>query len=124
MRRVALEGFPAGDGPRFQLLKTPDHFKLTTLLAFPDGQRQSPIAFLEDHPVAHVAQPVEFALQAPLWNPAGRARGVHDALAPAHVDEPLVYQAVDQLGPAAPTMWISVQIALTSHEQAAALEIV
>src|SRR5207247_101011 len=61
MRRMAGEVAPAFDGARFQLFKRADDFEIAGLLIDPDGKGETPEAFLGDHPVAHVLEPIEFA---------------------------------------------------------------
>ena len=51
-----------------------------------DRQRQAPVALLADHPVVHVAEPVELALVAEVGDPADLVDDVHDLVAQARVD--------------------------------------
>ena len=82
-------------------------------VAHPDRQGQTPEAFLRDHPVAHVLEPIQFAGLA--VDRFGQERDLlddaHDLVAPFHVDEPLVDQAEKQLRLAAPAVRIAVRIA-------------
>src|SRR5205807_603541 len=61
--RMTFELFPAGNGQFLQLILTADDLEAATLWAVVDGQSQSPVAFLRDHPVVHIAQPVQFTLK-------------------------------------------------------------
>ena len=83
MRRMPDEFGPAFDGALFQFFARTDHFEVAAVLAIEDGQRQTPVALLADHPVVHVAQPVEFALLAEVGNPADVVGDVHHRLAQA-----------------------------------------
>src|SRR5258708_17912649 len=94
---MALKLFPAGYSSFFQLVLAADDLECTALLTIIDRQSQSPVALLGDHPVVHVAQPVQFALQAKGWNPGCLARSLHDLvtqLVPG--DVPFVDQAQAQ----------------------------
>jgi serine protease inhibitor ecotin len=61
---------PTLDGARFEFYIVADNLIVPTMIACPKGQRQAPIAFLADHPIMHVAQPIQLALQAERWDPA------------------------------------------------------
>ena len=125
MRRVALELFPAGNGALTQLVATADHVEPLAALAVPDGQRQAPVALLGDHPVVHVAQPVELALKAEVGDPADLARDVHQHWAQLFdVDVPLVYQPEDQLGTAPPAVWVAVLVWLRPEQDLLAAQVV
>ena len=93
-----------------------------------DRQRQAPVALLADHPVAHVAQPVELALVAEAGDPADPVDDLHDLVAQArvdllagqrvarlvvdrpHADEPLVDEAEEQRRAAAPAVRVAVAV--------------
>ena len=98
--------------------------KLPHDCALIDRQRQTPVALLGDHPVVHVGEPVELALQAETRDPADLARDVHHRLAQVvHADEPLVDQPEDEIGAAAPADGIAVLVLLGPVEQALCFEI-
>ena len=106
-----------------------------------DRQREPPVALLADHPVVHVAQPVELALVAEVGDPADLVDDLHDLVAEAgvdlllgqrlarlvveraHADEPLVDEAEDERRPAAPAMRVAVGDGLEPVEAALALEV-
>ena len=124
VRRVSFQLLPAGDGPLPQLVLVADDLEVTALLAFPDGQRQAPVALLGDHPVVHVAQPVQLPLQPEGGDPADLPRDVHDVVAQlVHGDEPLVHQPEDELGAAAPADRIAVRVVFYAVEQPFLLQI-
>ncbi len=58
---MVVQHVQAARGALLQLIVTADDLKIAALRALPDGQRQSPITLLADHPVVHVAQPVHLA---------------------------------------------------------------
>ena len=119
MRRVALELFPTRHGPLLQLVFAADDLERAALRAVVDGQRQSPVAFLGDHPVVHVAQPVHLAFQAEGWDPPGLTDHAHDLVAQLiHRDVPLIHQAEDQFRLTTPADGIAVFVALRAVEQA------
>ena len=74
VRRVPGERLPALDRaiPEFGL--TADDVDVAAGRALIDGKRQSPVALLGDHPVVHVRQPVELAIQTEARMP-GRSGG-------------------------------------------------
>ncbi len=122
MRRVALESIPAFHGFRFQLLAAADHREMLARAADPDGQGESPEALLRDHPVVHVAQPVQLAGFAIRRNPLDGGHHALDAVAPVHADEPFVHRTEDQLLFAAPAMRIDVRIPLARHQESGGLQ--
>ena len=96
-----------------QLILTADDLKAATLWAVVDGQSQSPVAFLRDHPVIHIAQPVQFTLKAEGRYPVDLAYDIHDLVTKLlHRDEPLINEAEDQFGFTAPARWVAVLIVL------------
>src|SRR5258708_7605956 len=116
---MALKLFPAGYSSFFQLVLAADDLECTALLTIIDRQSQSPVALLGDHPVVHVAQPVQFALQAKGWNPGGLARYIHDLVTQlVHGDVPFVDQAEDQFCLTTPADRIAVLIVLWAVKQA------
>ena len=78
---MALEFLPPGDCLFFQFLLAADDLKGTALRAVVDGQCQPPVAFLGDHPIIHVTQPVQFTIQAKVGNPGDLADNIHDFVA-------------------------------------------
>ena len=86
VRRVALERVPALDRPLAQLLAAADDLDRAARAAVVDRQRQAPVALLADHPVVHVAEPVELALVAEVGDPADPVDDLHDLVAQAGVD--------------------------------------
>ena len=74
------------------------------------GKRQAPVALLADHPVAHVVQPVQLAVEGPTGEPADLPRDVLDLVPPRHVDVPLVHVAEQQRRLAPPAMRIAVRV--------------
>ena len=125
MGRVSVERVPAGLRLLFKLFATTDDVKVAARATFPDGQRQSPIALLGDHPVAHVAKPIQLALHAPRGNPSRLLGGGHDFLAQlrVHVDEPLVDEAIGELLFASPAVRIAVDVPLLGEENFTLLQI-
>ena len=75
---MTFELFPAGNGQFLQLILTADDLEAATLWAVVDGQSQSPVAFLRDHPVVHIAQPVQFTLKTEGRYPVDLAYDIHD----------------------------------------------
>ena len=110
-------------------------------VALPDGQRQPPVALLADHPVVHVAQPVHLAGMAESGIQLDLVDHIHDLVAQAalfflrghllarfvvqfaHADEPLVHQAEDQLGVAAPADRVAVGVRFDLVEHALSLQV-
>ncbi len=126
MRRVAVELVPAGDGALPQRVARLDHLPGIAVGAGPDRQRQAVVALLADHPVGHVPEPVELALlQADARRQPGGPPGRVAQLGPQriHGDEPLVDQAEDDLGAAAPADRVRVAVLLAGHQQPLALEV-
>src|SRR5438132_7135403 len=115
---MTFELFPAGNGQFLQLILPADDLEAATLWAVVDGQSQSPVAFLRDHPVVHIAQPVQFALKTKGRYPVDLAYDIHDLVTKLlHRDEPLINEAEDQLGFTAPARWVAVLIVLRAIEQ-------
>ncbi len=141
MRGVALEILPACDGPLVELVAPTDDLDRAARRAVVDRQRQAPIALLADHPVVHVAEPVELALVAEVRDPADLVDHVHDLVAEAgvdllggqrrawlvvertHADEPLVDETEDERRPAAPAVRVAVGDRLEPVEAVLALEV-
>ena len=113
MRRVAVELLPALDGALVQLLAAADHLEVAAVVADVDRQRQAPVALLGDHPVFHVAQPVQLAIKPKAGIQRHRLDDADQPLAQLmHRDEPLVHQAEDQFGAAAPAVRIDMLVRL------------
>ncbi len=124
MRRMPHEFGPAFNGAFFQFFARADHIEVAAVLAIVDRQRQAVVALLADHPVVHVAQPVELALFAEVGNPADVVGHVHHRLAQAvHADVPLVDEAEDQRRIAAPADWIAVHVIVEPIEAPLHLEV-
>ena len=83
MGRMALERLPALDGALAQLLAAADDLHRAARRAVVDRQRQPVVALLGDHPVAHVAEPVELPLVAESGDPADLVDDLHDLVAEA-----------------------------------------
>ena len=115
MGGVVFERFPALDRTGLQFLAAADHVHPAAGAAVVDRQRQPPVALLADHPVVHVAEPVELPLVAEVRDPADLVDHVHDLVAQAgvdllrgqrfarlvvdraHADEPLVDETEDEV---------------------------
>ena len=124
-----------------ELVAPADHVDRAARAALVDRQRQPPVALLADHPVAHVAQPVELALVAEIGDPADVVDDVHDLVAQAgvdllggqrlarrvvdraHADEPLVDEAEHERGAAAPAVRVAVLDRLEAVEPALAAQV-
>ena len=142
MGRVPLEDVPALDRPLVQLLAAADDLDRAAGRAVVDRQRQPPVALLADHPVVHVAEPVELALVPEVGDPADAVDDLHDLVAQArvdllrgerlarlvvdraHRDEPLVDEAEEQRRAAAPAVRVAVRVRLEVVEEPAPLEVV
>ena len=61
VRGMTLEVLPTAMARCLQFVLVADHIVMPAVFAYPDRQRQSPIALLADHPVVHIAQPVHLA---------------------------------------------------------------
>ena len=59
--RVSIEFIPTPNRALFQLITRTDHVNVIARIAFVDRQRETVVALLRDHPVLHVAEPVEFS---------------------------------------------------------------
>ncbi len=81
VRGVPFEFIPAFDRAFFQFVFIADHVVVAAVITDPDRQGQAPIAFLGDHPVVHIAQPVEFAFVTELGDPADLVDHIHDLVA-------------------------------------------
>ena len=139
--RVALERLPALDRALLELLATADDLDRAARRAVVDRQRQPPVALLADHPVVHVAEPVQLALVAEVRDPADLVDDVHDLVAQAgvdllpgqrlarlvvqrtHADVPLVDEAEDERRAAPPAVRVAVVDRLEPVEAALALEV-
>jgi len=116
---MAVEFLPALDGALLQLFTRSDHVEVPAGRALPDRQRKAPIALLGDHPVVHVPQPVELAVLAEIRDPADLVGDIHQRAAqPVHADVPLVDQAEDKRGRAAPALRVAVRVLLELVETA------
>ena len=107
-----------------QLVLAPDDGQVA-LGAHVERQRQAPVALARDAPVAHVAEPVLHALAVVRGRPLDGAVGLDHRL--AHLvrrDEPLVDDAEDQLGAAAPADRVAVRVGLLAEQPAVAAEVV
>ena len=115
--RVVLELLPALCGLLAQLVAAADHLDVAAGAGV-DRQGQAVVALLRDHPVGHVAQPVQLARQPELRDPADLPRHRHHRLAQlVHRDEPLVDEAEDQLAVAAPADGVAMAVLLGAIEQ-------
>ena len=141
VRRVPLERLPALDRALLELVAPADDLDRAARLAVVDRQRQAPVALLADHPVVHVAEPVELALVAEVGDPADLVDHVHDLVAEArvdllgrqrlarlvvqrtHADVPLVDEAEDERRPAPPAVRVAVVDRLEAVEPALALQV-
>ena len=141
VRRVALELLPALDGALLEFVAATDDLDSPAGRAVVDRQREPPVALLADHPVVHVAQPVELTLVAEVGDPADLVDDLHDLVAQAgvdlllgqrlarlvveraHADEPLVDEAEDERRAASPAMRVAVGDGLEPVEAALALEV-
>src|SRR5262249_55415380 len=65
-----LKRLPALDRARCEFMLITDDFIMATRHALPEGQGEPPVALFADHPIVHIAQPVEFALETKGRNPA------------------------------------------------------
>ena len=141
MRCVALEPFPTHDRASLQLLAAADDLDRAAGRAVVDRQRQPPVALLADHPVVHVAEPVELALIPEVRDPADAVDDLHDLVAQAplellrrqlvarlvvdrtHADVPLVDQAEDERRAASPAVWVAVVVRLQAVEAVRVLHV-
>ena len=122
MWRVAGEVVPAIDGARFEFGLAAHHVDVAAL-ALPDRQREAVVALLGDHPVVHVAQPVELALHTEGGHPVDAPRDLHHVVPQlVHRDEPLIDDPEDQLAVAAPADRIAVRDRLNALHHALLLE--
>ena len=60
---VPFKIIPALNGALFQFVLITNYFVMVAGRAFPEGQRQTPVALFADHPVVHIAQPIQLAFQ-------------------------------------------------------------
>ena len=81
VRGVPLEFLPACHRSLLEFVLIADDLKVAARLALPDRQRQPPVALLTDHPVMHVAQPVQLAVQAERGDPANLPGHLHHIVA-------------------------------------------
>ena len=117
VRRVAGERLVALDGALLELDLGAEDVEPAARLALEDGQREPPVALLRDHPVVHVPEPVELVLAAELRDPADALGDRHDLRARlVHADEPLVDDAEEELGGAAPADRVAVRVGLGAME--------
>ena len=119
VRRVTLEVLPPRHRSRSKLLRRCDDVHVAAFRALVDRERQTPVPLLADHPVVHVAQPVQLAVQAEVWDPVDPLGDLFELLTHGiHGDEPLVYQPEDEFGLAAPADRIAVGVRLDLIEPA------
>ncbi len=103
-----FELLETGDGALFELGPRPDHVQVAALAGI-ERQRQAEVALARDVPVAHVAQPVVHPLLVLRRCPFdGRIRVEHRLPDLVRGDEPVVHDAKDERGLAAPADWIAV----------------
>ena len=143
MGGVAFKFLPAFDSAFLQFFATADSFKVVAgfRIALPDGQGQSPVAFFGDHPIVHIAQPIQFAIFAKRRYPVDFFGDIHNLVAQtgffffrrhfcarfvvefAHTNEPLVNQAKDQFGFAAPAGGVAVGVVFYVVQESLLLQI-
>ena len=110
---MATKLLPALHSTSFQFVLIANDLVMPTGVAFPERQGESPVAFLADHPIVHVAQPVQLTVETEGRNPADLARHVHDSMPQfVHADEPLIHQPKDEFHAAAPTGRVAVFVGL------------
>ena len=125
VRRVAFEAVPAFNRSLFEFSQRAHDFEVAGFLINPDRQRETPEAFLRDHPVAHVAEPLALAI---LPVDAGRQPfnlpcDIFDFFPPVHIDEPLVDQPEDKFIARPPAMRIDVRVSFNVDQQALFFEL-
>ena len=99
-----------------QLGLAADHLEVAAL-ALEDGQRQPPVTLLGDHPIVHVAKPVELAFETERRYPGDLPGHVRDhGTEFAHRDEPFVHEPEDQLRAAPPADGVPVRVLLEAVE--------
>ncbi len=126
---VALEVVPAFatiEGAFLEFGKRADDFEVASEFINPDGQSEAPVAFLGDHPVAHVGEPFDFAFLAlnAVGEPLDLFGDAHDFIAPVHVDEPFIDETEDEFIAGAPAERVDVRVLFFGNEQAFFLEAV
>ena len=140
VRAMTHQGIKASNGALLKLRARPEHLDSAAPFTFVDWQRKTPVALLRDHPVTHVAQPVQLAIVAKRWEPRDVVDNVHDLIAQAprllgsgqllawllergaHADKPLIDEAEGERRRAAPAVRIAVRDLLSSQQAAALLK--
>jgi hypothetical protein len=118
VRGMSLKRLPALDRPRCEFVLVTNDLIVAAGRAFPEGQGETPVALFADHPIVHIAQPVELALETEGRNPANLPGHIHNGVAQLiHADEPLVHEAKDELNATAPARGIAVRIRLHMVQQ-------
>src|SRR5690606_41778536 len=109
VRGVTRELLPARDRPVLQRMFRPDNLEGATFVTIEDRQSETPVPLLGDHPVVHILEPVELALEAERRVPV-RLAGLFLELLPqlVHRDVPLVDEAEEQGRAAAPAPRVTV----------------
>ena len=120
MRRVAFEAVPAFNRSFFQFGERAHDFEVAGFFIHPDRQRETPEAFLRDHPVAHIAEPFALAFLPvdAFRQPLDLPSDVFDFFPPVHIDEPLVDQPKDQFIARPPAVRIDVRVSFDVDQQA------
>src|SRR6266700_138514 len=114
-----MELLPTRHCSLLQFVFATDDLEGATLRTVVDGQSQTPVAFLGDHPIIHIPQPVQFTLQAKGGDPGDLAHDIHDLVAEIlHGDEPFIDQTEDEFGTTSPAGGIAVFVVLWPVEQA------
>ncbi len=112
---MSLKLFPTGDGTFLEFLFAADHLVAITTWAVVDGQRKTPVAFLGDHPIIHVTQPVHLTVKAKLRYPLDLLYHVHDLVAErVHREKPLIDETEYQFSFATPACRIAMLVVLWS----------
>src|SRR4029450_293220 len=108
---VSLKRLPALDRPRCEFVLITHDFIVAARRAFPEGQGKTPVALFADHPIVHIAQPVDLAFETKGRNPANLPGELHNGVAQLiHTDEPLVHQTKDEFNATPPARGIAVRI--------------
>ena len=142
MRRIARELIPALYRALLQLSLAAYHIEPAAIAALVYRQRQPVVALLGNHPIVHIAEPVQLPRIPELRLPADSVHHIHYLVAQAcrlffvrnliarlvmlspHADEPLIHQPEHQLRIAAPAHRIAMRIRLHPIEDAFRLQAV
>ena len=134
------QGVKPGNGAPLKLRAGAKHLYSAAPFALVDGERKPPIALLRDHPVAHVAEPIELAIVSERWEPRDVVNDIHDLIAQAprllcrtqllawllvggaHADKPLIHESEGERRCTAPTVRIPVRDLLSTQEAPALLK--